>query len=345
MLFFISPAMKISYSLSRWMSLLAFVLCGFEANAETATLWVSGVSADGGWYDVNKANPKAGDGDDYLCYAAAASNLIAWWQCRYRIEETIPNTAESIWEAYKDASKEDVGGDVGAAVQWWLSGVDSPESKADESRSVYLYSADNKSLLKKFDGYYYNQYNLSNYNEYHYIDLNGNEKYDEGVDPLHFYPKALGDFIYTLNESTGVTDEVSNPPGSSDVLTLIENGYGVALSIEDKGNTLAHAITLWGVDYEVESKAITALYLTDSDDEQYGKNRDGLFRVESSIENGKIIFSEYWGDHEGDIYVSGLYGINPAVSDSWGLLMVPEPATATLGLLALTGLAVRRRRR
>ena len=46
--------MKISYSLSRWMSLLAFVLCGFEANAETATLWVSGVSADGGWYDVNE---------------------------------------------------------------------------------------------------------------------------------------------------------------------------------------------------------------------------------------------------------------------------------------------------
>ena len=292
--------MKISYSLSRWMSLLAFVLCGFEANAETATLWVSGVSADGGWYDVNKANPKAGDGDDYLCYAAAASNLIAWWQCRYRIEETIPNTAESIWEAYKDASKEDVGGDVGAAVQWWLSGVDSPVSEDDEYRSVYSYSTDNKSRLNEFDGYYYDQYDLSNYNEYRYIDLNGNEKYDEGVDRVRPYPKALDDFIYTLNESTGNT-----VPGSSDVLTLIGNGYGVALSIEDEGvgeNKLAHAITLWGVDYEVESKAITALYLTDSDDEQYDENTDGLFRVESSIsEDGRIIFSDYWGDYVGDI--------------------------------------------
>ena len=341
--------MKISYSLSRWMSLLAFVLCGFEANAETATLWVSGVSADGGWYDVNKANPKAEDGDNKLCYAAAASNLIAWWQCRYRIEENIPNTAESIWNAYKTASKEDVGGDVGAAVQWWLSGVDFPESEADEYRSVYSYSADNKSRLNKFDGYYYDQYNLSNYNETYLIDSNGNDQYDEGVGRLRSYPEALDDFIYTLNESTGVTAEVSNLPGSSDVLTLIENGYGVALSIEDEGvgkDKLAHAITLWGVDYDVESKAITALYLTDSDDEQYGKNMDGLFRVESSIlEDGRIIFSEYWGNHKGNIYVSGLYGINPAVSDSWGMLMVPEPATATLGLLALTGLAVRRRRR
>ena len=337
--------MKISYSLSRWMSLLAFVLCGFEANAETATLWISGVSEGGGWYDVNKANPKAEDGDNNLCYAAAASNLIAWWQCRYRIEETIPNTAESIWNAYKEASKEDVGGDVGAAVQWWLSGVDSPVRKDDESRSVYSYSADNKSLLNQFDGYYYDQCNLSNYNEVRYIDSNGNQQYDKDVDPLRSYPVALGDFIYTLNESTGVTDGVRNLPGSSDVLTLIENGYGVALSITD-GNTLAHAITLWGVDYDVETKAITALHLTDSDDEQYGKNTDGLFRVESTIsEDGRIIFSEYWGSHVGDIYVRGLYGINPAVSDSWGLLMVPEPATATLGLLALTGLAVRRRRR
>ena len=341
--------MKISYSLSRWMSLLAFVLCGFEANAETATLWISGVSEGGGWYDVNKANPKAEDGDNNLCYAAAASNLIAWWQCRYRIEETIPNTAESIWNAYKEASKEDVGGDVGAAVQWWLSGVDSPVRKDDESRSVYSYSADNKSLLNQFDGYYYDQCNLSNYNEVRYIDSNGNQQYDKDVDPLRSYPVALGDFIYTLNESTGVTDGVRNLPGSSDVLTLIENGYGVALSITDEGvgeNKLAHAITLWGVDYDVESKAITALYLTDSDDEQYDKNTDGLFRVESRIsEDGKIIFSDYWGDRVGDIYVRGLYGINPAVSDSWGMLMVPEPATATLGLLALTGLAVRRRRR
>lgn len=340
--------MKISYSLSRWMSLLAFVLCGFEANAETATLWISGVSADGGWYDVNKANPKAEDGDNNLCYAAAASNLIAWWQCRYRIEETIPNTAEDIWNAYKTASKEDVGGDVGAAVQWWLSGVDSPVSEDDESRSVYSYSADNKSLLNKFDGYYYDQYNLSSYNKTYYIDSNGNDQYDKGVDRLRSYPEALGNFIYTLNESTGVTAGVRNLPGSSDVLTLIGNGYGVALSITDEGvgeNKLAHAITLWGVDYDVESKDITALYLTDSDDEQYGKNTDGLFRVESSIEDGRIIFSEYWGNHVGDIYVSGLYGINPAVSDSWGMLMVPEPATATLGLLALTGLAVRRRRR
>lgn len=339
--------MKISYSLSRWMSLLAFVLCGFEANAETATLWISGVSEDGGWYDVNKANPGAADGDNNLCYAAAASNLIAWWQCRYRIEETIPNTAESIWTAYKEASNEDVGGDVGAAVQWWLSGIDSPVSEDDESRSVFSYSADNKSRLKKFDGYYYDQYNLSNYNEKYYIDSNGNNHYDEGVDRLRSYPVALDDFIYTLNESTGVTDGVRNLPGSSDVLTLIKNGYGVALSITDEGNTLAHAITLWGVDYEVESKAIRALYLTDSDDEQYEKNPAGLFRVESDIsEDGRIIFREgYWGEHDGDIYVRGLYGIDPAVSDSWGMLMVPEPATATLGLLALTGLAVRRRRR
>ena len=44
------------------------------------------------------------------------------------------------------------------------------------------------------------------------------------------------------------------------------------------------------------------------------------------------------------VYIDGILAINPAVSNAWGLALIPEPTTATLGLLALAGLAARRRR-
>ena len=62
------------------MKLSVLVLLAFSAALSTATAaqaWVDGVSRTSGWYDANKANPSAKDGDNDLCWAASASNLVA----------------------------------------------------------------------------------------------------------------------------------------------------------------------------------------------------------------------------------------------------------------------------
>ena len=66
---------------------LSLVLsCGFalaeDESTYTGLYLASGLSEENGvisgWYDAEKT--QAEDMDDSMCYAASASNLIAWWQ-------------------------------------------------------------------------------------------------------------------------------------------------------------------------------------------------------------------------------------------------------------------------
>ena len=89
-----------------FLSVLFVTLCAGLAQAETTTVWAKGVSAEGGWYDVNKQGPNDdNDGDKNMCYAASAANLITWWQDSLTVVPTgTPTDAESVWTAYKNAS-------------------------------------------------------------------------------------------------------------------------------------------------------------------------------------------------------------------------------------------------
>lgn len=49
-------------------------------------LFAEGVSFESGWYDLNKASTYGASGyspDSKLCWAAACSNMVQWWQDRY----------------------------------------------------------------------------------------------------------------------------------------------------------------------------------------------------------------------------------------------------------------------
>ncbi len=88
-----------------------------------------------------------------------------------------------------------------------------------------------------------------------------------------------------------------------------------------------------------EHSEVAGLWLTDSDDFDY--ETDGLFYAEvvTDENDGRLFFADenlYGSD---DAFVSGVF----VLDSSWR--MVPEPTTATLSLLALAGLAARRRRR
>jgi len=57
---------------------LSILLVGLTGGAwaGSETWFLDGVTFDSGWRDVNKS--QTDDDDDYLCWAAAASNILDW---------------------------------------------------------------------------------------------------------------------------------------------------------------------------------------------------------------------------------------------------------------------------
>ncbi len=290
--------------------------------ARAETVWVTGVSQEGGWYDANKTIEN--DGDENLCWAASASNLLAWWQAQYQLPANIPNSIDAIWSKYKDSATIDEGGDTHAAIQWWLTGVYLPTSSDtnDEQyeRSLFEPNETYTSTLSAFEGYYYELCNL---------------KMDE-----------VFEFICPEYRPAYTPEYLSNV--GRNLIELVGQGCGVGLSVTNDtqdDDPMVHAITLWGIEYEGD--AISGLWLTDSDDNQYGYHADGLFSVAVEQIDGKMYIStteSAWYTAEDKVYIDGILAINPAVSNGWGLALIPEPTTTTLSLLALAGLAARRRR-
>ena len=325
-------------------------VCGVAAFSCAATeiIWVDGVSESGGWYDANKT--EASTMDDNLCYGASAANLITWWQSKYQVPAGTPNTIDAVWNMYVDSCTDgSKGGDTAMAMQWWLTGVgslnvgESPASEAAD-KTLYRYTLiyqiwDSNSQqykivegdfpLARHDGYYMTQYSVPLYSD-EYFDYESRQWVEAGNGIYNFLGGGLDSDVTLAKISDAVT-----------------SGKGVSLSI--KGNsTSGHAITLWGVESETVGGEISKLWITDSDDAQYSwLDLDGLFAVDVEERNGKLYIStpdSVWYAENSNTYIDGMYTIDPSVSLLWGMQLIPEPGTATLSLLALAGLAVRRRR-
>ncbi len=328
---------------------LSMLVCGAAAFscASAEIIWVDGVNAEDGWFDANKT--KASAMDDNLCYGASAANLIRWWQSKYQVPAGTPNTIDAVWKQYVDSCTDgSKGGDTAMAMQWWLTGVGSlnvGESSASEAadKTLYPYTLtyqiwDSNSQqykivegdfpLARHDGYYMTQYNVPLYSD-KYIDYDNWQWVEVGNGIYNFLGGGLDSDVTLAKISDAVT-----------------SGKGVSLSIKGD-NTAGHAITLWGVETKTVGGEISKLWITDSDDAQYGLNPNGLFSVEVTQKDGKLYIDtpdSDWYAENSNTYIDGMYTIDPSVSLLWGMQLIPEPGTATLSLLALAGLAVRRRR-
>ena len=132
---------------------------------------------------------------------------------------------------------------------------------------------------------------------------------------------------------------------------LLSSGAGGALLLKSDTGNPAHVITLWGVEYTERGK-LAKLWVTESDDRSMEEYYDELFSIDVVTDaNNRACFSEDGeiGYYEltamqgiSGIYIYGVSSICPSACACWQL--VPEPATAALSLLALTGLLARRRR-
>lgn len=225
-----------------------------NSNAESVTYWVKGVwneetqTADG-WLDANKRWRLYSDG--LQCWAATCSNLVTWWQQQNAefIPDRAPTELADVWNTYR-LTFDNEGGDIGQGLHWWLDGdygkgLGEKELKGRIGDFVY-----GEATLKREDGGFYKG------------------SLWQGI--------VEGRDLYTISPVGSTLKEMS-----SSLVSAISQGYGVGLSWVTPSSfttsgTMGHAVTVWGAVYDTESGLLTALYLTDSDDEKTELTKVGI---------------------------------------------------------------------
>lgn len=316
-----------------------------------------------------------------MCYAASAANLIAWWQNSDRaVASDAPKDVDDIWNTFVSNNLLwEVGGTAHAAINWWLSGVYSPVNDAatdwaDDNDPVWnrfyatpeeSYAVDesgkksdilpltlpnyNPDDSASFGGYYYDQYGLSqqDLSEFMVWVWGGSHPESKGAETGSVHKTlTLGD-IEESDNNDGASEEEEDVDYMYE-LDFVEILEDAPLSLAVYFDTPAHghALTLWGVEYK--DGELVGIWLTDSDDytgddrlfyEPVVVDEDANLIYFGEKKDGRYQSIEYEGH---TVYIHTIYSIDPSSTANWRL--VPEPATATLSLLALAALAVRRRR-
>lgn len=289
--------------------------------------------------DVDAVSQYFPNQDTMLCWAAAASNILTYMKNQAglgidyssthslstgntTVDSLVHGVSQySIYETFSNSFR-DQGGQIENAIAWYSAGID-------------LY---NNIPLKNgaTGGFYSSQV--------------GNTKTDflSNVLVTNFQtygPRYVGNYILNdiVSGSTSYTqlfqESIQNSP------------LGLSIAEQKEGQWVnGHAITCWGFETDA-SGAVTLLYITDSDDATttlktigVTQNADGRLALSGGSTQwdvydalGQRIATGTTGNYD-SYYLTGISSYQNF------FLMAPEPSTATLSLLGLAALAIRRKR-
>lgn len=289
-------------------------------SARAVEVWVPGASMAGGYIDVNKSGDIYNGPDSMMCWAATASNVIAWWQSKAAasaIPAGTPRTQVEIYKAFTD-SFQDVGRGTDIAWEWYFGGCNLVSDNYDQ---------DFKIENPETSGRYWEDY---------------------VKDTVGWTAEGLPSWIKWGNLLDLSYDQLYTKSAAGELARMLATGP-VALSIADPHYASGHAITLWGI--ECEGELLKKIYVTDSDD--YKANELITCAVALNEEKIPASVDSITGKEESPEWTKSWYTINlggKVPLSSWSALALPVPvpepsAFALLAGLLGGGLAAARRRR
>ncbi len=236
-------------------------------------VFAEGVTLSSGWYDVNK-KAQGNNGDINMCWAATSSNMIQWFQDRYKAAgKTLPAGATdgpgvttytnygpyelelmNVFHSEWDNSR---GGHMQEAIPWYFEG---------KLNGGEFASPGTQAVPKTAGGYWKSIWDSEVYpNIYHGYE-NVIVPGVEGLDLKNLYITIFNNYdIWGGGTSLLGTERLAK--FSECIVEAFKYGMaGLTINLGANLNAASHAVTLWGYEIDNSTGLVTRLWITDSDD-------------------------------------------------------------------------------
>ena len=277
-------------------------------------VFAEGVTLTSGWYDVNKKG--AGDnGDINMCWAATSSNMIQWFQDRYKAAgKTLPAGAVdgpgvtsytnygpyelelmNVFHSEWDNSR---GGHMQEAIPWYFEG---------KLNGGEFASAGSQAVPKTEGGYWKSIWDTEVYpNIYHGYE-NVIVPGVEGLDLKNLYITIFNNY-YLWGNGTSYLGVERLEVFSNLIVESFRHGMaGLTINVGANLNAVSHAATLWGYEIDNATGLVTRLWITDSDDLMTEPKTPLLNEYSVSIDEGKANIKLTGNTRYGACYVVSIH--------------------------------------
>jgi hypothetical protein len=240
----------------------------------------------GTWSDAEKSPTNSKD--DMMCWAASASNVLAWsgWGNVGGMKNT-----DQIFSYYQNHWT-DKGGSAYYAWDWWFDGTNSTQGGS--------YARSGWAQVDAPGGGFYPSKNFRDY------------------------------FRYSANARNAL----------SSINSFLHDGYGTSLAVFSP--VIAHAVTVWGIDYNPSNPSeYYGIWITDSDDSKNSLSPPDILQYYAvNFKAGAWYFDDFYG--YSDVYISQVLGLGrmPGLTDISVAPVGTAPSVPAPGALLLGGIGV-----